>query len=140
MKEQDYIQIMNRIRKDHIENAMMWEAPVQQNRRSIRRLSAGVGAIAAAIAVCVGVIGYTGSLGMLTATNDIETESAVSGTAETDPSAVTEAVTVYDPASVETTETTSETLPETAPAETNIFGGTGTLRTFQFSDLNSLRF
>ena len=60
MKEQDYIRIMDRIRNDHIENAMLWDVSAQQqNRRSIRRLSLGVGAIAACIAVVIGCIGYS---------------------------------------------------------------------------------
>ena len=58
MKEQDYIQIMNRISKNKIEEAFSWNASAQKNRRSIRRLSMGVGAIAAAIAVVIGCIGY----------------------------------------------------------------------------------
>ena len=60
MKEQDYIRIMDRIRNDHIENAMLWDVSAQQqSRRSIRRLSLGVGAIAACIAVVIGCIGYS---------------------------------------------------------------------------------
>ena len=58
MKEQDYINIMNRIRKDHIENAMLWDGSAQKDSRSIRRLSLGIGAIAACIAVVIGCIGY----------------------------------------------------------------------------------
>ena len=58
MREEDYIKIMDRIRDDHIENAMLWDASAQQNRRSIRRLSLGIGAIAACIAVVIGCIGY----------------------------------------------------------------------------------
>lgn len=58
MREEDYIRIMDRIRDDHIENAMLWDASAQQNRRSIRRLSLGIGAIAACIAVVIGCIGY----------------------------------------------------------------------------------
>lgn len=59
MKEQDYINIMNRIRKDHIENAMLWDGSAQKDSRSIRRLSLGIGAIAACIAVVIGCIGYS---------------------------------------------------------------------------------
>ena len=58
MREEDYIRIMDRIRDDHIENAMLWDASAQQNRRSIQRLSLGIGAIAACIAVVIGCIGY----------------------------------------------------------------------------------
>ena len=49
MREEDYIKIMDCIRDDHIENAMLWDASAQQNRRSIRRLSLGIGAIAVII-------------------------------------------------------------------------------------------
>lgn len=58
MKDQDYIKIMDRISKNKIEEAFTWDASAQKNRRSIRRLSLGIGAIAAAIAVVIGGIGY----------------------------------------------------------------------------------
>ena len=46
MKDQDYIKIMDRISKNKIEEAFTWDASAQQNRRSIRRLSLGIGTIA----------------------------------------------------------------------------------------------
>jgi len=58
MKDQDYIKIMDRISKDKIEEAFTYDATAQKNRRSIRRLSMGIGAIAAVIAVVIGTIGY----------------------------------------------------------------------------------
>lgn len=58
MKDQDYIKIMDRISEKHIEEAVSWDASAQQNRRSIRRLSLGIGAIAASIAIVIGCIGY----------------------------------------------------------------------------------
>lgn len=58
MKDQDYIKIMDRISKNKIEEAFTWDASAQQNRRSIRRLSLGIGTIAACIAVVIGCIGY----------------------------------------------------------------------------------
>ena len=59
MKDQDYKKIMDRISEEHIEEAVSWDASAQQNRRSIRRMSLGIGAIAASIAVIVGSIGYS---------------------------------------------------------------------------------
>lgn len=58
MKDQDYIKIMDRISEKHIEEAVSWDASAQQNRRSIRRLSLGISAIAASIAIVIGCIGY----------------------------------------------------------------------------------
>ena len=58
MKDQDYIKIMDRISKNKIEEAFTWDASANKTRRSIRRLSLGIGAIAAAIAVVIGGIGY----------------------------------------------------------------------------------
>ena len=58
MKDQDYIKIMDRISKNKIEEAFTWDASAQKNRRSIRRLSLGIGTIAAAIAVVIGGISY----------------------------------------------------------------------------------
>ena len=58
MKEQDYIKIMDRISEHHIEEAVSWDGSAQKNRRSIRRLSLGIGAVAAAIAVIIGGIGF----------------------------------------------------------------------------------
>ena len=58
MKDQDYIKIMDRISKNKIEEAFTWDASAQKNRRSIRRLSLGIGTIAACIAVVIGCIGY----------------------------------------------------------------------------------
>lgn len=58
MREQDYMKIMNGLREDYISEAVNWDGTAQKNRRSIRRMSLGVGAIAAAMAVVVGGIGY----------------------------------------------------------------------------------
>ena len=58
MKDQDYIKIMDRISKNKIEEAFTWDASAQKNRRSIQRLSLGIGTIAAAIAVVIGGISY----------------------------------------------------------------------------------
>ena len=58
MREQDYMKIMNGLREDYITEAVNWDGTAQKNRRSIRRMSLGVGAIAAAMAVVVGGIGY----------------------------------------------------------------------------------
>lgn len=58
MREQDYMKIMNNLREDYISEAVSWDGTAQKNRRSIKRLSLGVGAIAAAFAVVVGGIGY----------------------------------------------------------------------------------
>ena len=73
MKDQDYIKIMDRISKDKIEEAFTWDASAQKNRRSIRRLSAGIGAIAAAIAVVIGTIGYDAYRDRLLADSGAET-------------------------------------------------------------------
>ena len=59
MKEQDYMKIMNELREDYISEAVSWDASAQKNRRSIKRLSLGIGAIAAALAVVIGGIGYS---------------------------------------------------------------------------------
>ena len=56
MKEQDYMKIMNKLREDYISEAVSWDGTAQKNRRSIRRMSYGIGAIAAALAVTVGGI------------------------------------------------------------------------------------
>ncbi|MBR3045344.1 MAG: hypothetical protein IKI45_12790 [Oscillospiraceae bacterium] len=58
MREQDYMKIMNNLREDYITEAVSWDGTEQKNRRAIKRLSLGVGAIAAAFAVVVGGIGY----------------------------------------------------------------------------------
>ncbi len=58
MKDREYINIMNRISEKHIEEAVTWEDPAQQNRKSIRRMSLGIGSIAASITVVAGCIGY----------------------------------------------------------------------------------
>ena len=58
MKDQDYIKIMDRISKNKIEEAFTWDASANKTRRSIRQLSLGIGAIAAAIAVVIGGISY----------------------------------------------------------------------------------
>ncbi len=57
MKEQNYVKIMNRISKDKVDEAFLYH-PAQKNRSAIRRMSKGIGAIAAAIALVAGGIGY----------------------------------------------------------------------------------
>ena len=47
MREQDYMKIMNNLREDYITEAVSWDGTEQKNRRAIKRLSLGVGAIAA---------------------------------------------------------------------------------------------
>ncbi|MBR5361905.1 MAG: hypothetical protein IK134_01070 [Oscillospiraceae bacterium] len=59
MKEQDYMKIMNGLREDYISEAVSWDGTAQKNRRAIRRMTYGLGAIAAAIAVVIGTIGYS---------------------------------------------------------------------------------
>lgn len=59
MKEQDYMKIMNDLREDYISEAVSWDGSAQKNRRAIRRMSYGIGAIAAAMAVVIGGIGYS---------------------------------------------------------------------------------
>jgi hypothetical protein len=73
MKDQDYIKIMDRISKDKIEEAFTYDATAQKNRRSIRRLSMGIGAIAAVIAVVIGTIGYDAYRDRLLADSGAET-------------------------------------------------------------------
>ena len=57
MKEQNYVKIMSRISKDKIDEAFLYQS-AHKNRSSIRRMSKGIGAIAAAIALIAGGIGY----------------------------------------------------------------------------------
>ncbi|MBQ9906380.1 MAG: hypothetical protein IJM46_06395 [Oscillospiraceae bacterium] len=59
MKEQDYMKIMNGLREDYISEAVSWDGTAQKNRRAIKRMTYGLGAIAAAIAVVIGTIGYS---------------------------------------------------------------------------------
>ena len=72
MREQDYMKIMNNLREDYISEAVSWDGTAQKNRRSIRRMSLGVGAIAAAMAVVVGGIGYGIYRDRLTANPQLE--------------------------------------------------------------------
>ena len=59
MKEKDYMNIMYGIREEYIEEAITWDGAERRRSRMIHRMTMSVGAIAAAIAVTVGVIAYT---------------------------------------------------------------------------------
>ena len=58
MKEKDYMETMQHIRREYIDEAMKWDGSERRRSRIIRRMTLGIGAIAAAIAVAVGVIAY----------------------------------------------------------------------------------
>ena len=59
MKEKDYMNVMYNIREEYIEEAISWDGAERRRSRSIHRMTMSVGAIAAAIAVTIGVIAYT---------------------------------------------------------------------------------
>ena len=58
MNEKDYMDTMRHIRKEYIDEAMKWNGAERRRNRIIRRMTIGIGSIAAAIAVTVGVIAY----------------------------------------------------------------------------------
>ena len=58
MNEKELMQWMKGIREDYITDAVNWDSSAQKRSISIKRLSAGIGASAAAIAVAVGGIAY----------------------------------------------------------------------------------
>ena len=73
MKEQDYMNIMGTIRGEFIEEAVSWDGAERRRIRQIRRMTASFGAVAAAVAVVVGVVAYKERLKKPTiATSDTE--------------------------------------------------------------------
>ncbi|MBR3446666.1 MAG: hypothetical protein IKH27_02525 [Oscillospiraceae bacterium] len=58
MKEQDYMNIMSSIRGEYLEEAVSWDGSERRRIRQIRRMTVSFGAVAAALAVVVGMIAY----------------------------------------------------------------------------------
>ncbi|MBP0971435.1 MAG: hypothetical protein J5753_05280 [Oscillospiraceae bacterium] len=58
MKEQDYMNIMGSIRGEYLEEAVAWDGAQRRRIRQIRRMTVSFGAVAAALAVVVGMIAY----------------------------------------------------------------------------------
>ncbi|MBR6718052.1 MAG: hypothetical protein IKI77_06875 [Oscillospiraceae bacterium] len=78
MKEQDYMNIMSTIRAEYIEEAISWDGAERRRIRQIRRMTASFGAVAAAVAIVVGVVAYKEH----TKKPDIATSEAESSIAE----------------------------------------------------------
>ena len=58
MKEQDYMNIMGAIRGEYLEEAVSWDGSERRRIRQIRRMTVSFGAVAAALAIVVGMIAY----------------------------------------------------------------------------------
>ena len=59
MKETDYLNSVKGIREEYVEEAMTWDGNEKRRKRDIRRMSLGIGAIAASIAVVAGCMVYS---------------------------------------------------------------------------------
>ena len=58
MKEQDYMNLMGTIRGEYLEEAVSWDGSERRRIRQIRRMTVSFGAVAAALAIVVGMIAY----------------------------------------------------------------------------------
>ncbi|HAG12994.1 MAG TPA: hypothetical protein DCG49_03935 [Ruminococcus sp.] len=58
MNEKEYMKMMYGIREEYIEEAIAWDGAERRRGRLIHRMTMSVGAIAAAIAVTIGIIAY----------------------------------------------------------------------------------
>ncbi|MBR3418159.1 MAG: hypothetical protein IKG82_05660, partial [Oscillospiraceae bacterium] len=75
MKEQDYMNIMGAIRGEYLEEAVSWDGSERRRIRQIRRMTVSFGAVAAALAVVVGMIAYKANRDKIDTANS-DTESS----------------------------------------------------------------
>ncbi len=76
MKEQDYMNIMGAIRGEYLEEAVSWDGSERRRIRQIRRMTVSFGAVAAALAVVVGMIAYKANRDKIDTANS-DTESSL---------------------------------------------------------------
>ena len=103
MKEQDYMNIMGAIRGEYLEEAVSWDGSERRRIRQIRRMTVSFGAVAAALAVVIGMIAYKANKDRIEIANSVPESSIVSTPDESSQVPVIE-------------------------QETNLFGGHGELR------------
>ena len=106
MKEQDYMNIMGAIRGEYLEEAVSWDGSERRRIRQIRRMTVSFGAVAAALAVVVGMIAYKANKDRIEIANSVPESSIVSTPDESSQVPVIE-------------------------QETNLFGGHGEVRQIQ---------
>ena len=82
MKEQDYMNIMGAIRGEYLEEAVSWDGSERRRIRQIRRMTVSFGAVAAALAVVVGMIAYKANRDKIDTANS-DTESSIVDDPET---------------------------------------------------------
>ena len=78
MKEQDYMNIMGAIRGEYLEEAVSWDGSERRRIRQIRRMTVSFGAVAAALAVVVGMIAYKANKDRIEIANSVPESSIVS--------------------------------------------------------------
>ena len=76
LKEQDYMKIMGSIRGEYLEEAVSWNGAQRRRIRQIRRMTVSFGAVAAALAMVIGMIAYKASKDKID-TADQDKESSV---------------------------------------------------------------
>ncbi len=76
MKEQDYMKLMGSIRGEFLEEAVSWDGSERRRIRQIRRMTVSFGAVAAALAVVIGMIAYKTNKDRID-TADSDTESSI---------------------------------------------------------------
>ena len=76
MKEQDYMNIMGAIRGEYLEEAVSWDGAQRRRIRQIRKMTVSFGAVAASLAVVIGMIAYKANKEKIDTANS-DTESSL---------------------------------------------------------------